>query len=287
MKKSAFTILELSVVLVIIAVLVVGVVGGSALIKSSRLANARSLTAGSQIAEISGLIAWYETSLRESFVQAQALNNAQITSWIDISPNSIENQRNILTKAANNGAIYTEEGINNLPAVSFNGTSKFEIANLFQGSTNQVTVFLVLMPQFNPSATQIIPFDSALGQDIFSLGIKQTAVQLNAGNASDTSGALNPANFVNSGNYIICGYFNSVNSMVFLNDLNNVAGGSQISAGTNSLTGLSIGADRNSASAFVGLISEVILFNRPLKLNERRDVMSYLSQKYKINVNGL
>lgn len=286
MKKSAFTIIELSVVLAIIIFLVSGIIGSSVMIKNARLASARNTTVDSNISNISGLLAWYETSLKESFLTAQRTENSQLSSWFDISPQSIANQRNTLTKSANSSVVYIENGINNIPSIRFNGSDKFTIASLFQGSSNQITVFLVLKPEFTPSSTQIIPFDAHVAQSRFSLGIKNNAVQLNAGSGSDTLTAANPANFINSKNYIICAYFNLSNSMVFVNDLNNMAGNSQINAGTNALTGLSIGADKNTASGFTGLISEVIIFNRPLKLDERRNVMSYLSTKYKINITG-
>ena len=287
MKKSAFSLVELAIVLIIISILIVGVTQGAGLINSGRLANARSLTAKSPVAEISGLIAWYETSLKDSLNQSETGDAAQVTSWYDISPNSIIDKKNTLTKAATTNAVYRISGINRVPSIQFNGSGKFALSNFYQGTTAQATVFLVLKPEFAPSATQVIPFDADVAQDRFSLGIKNNAIRLDTGTGADTATSINAATFQTGGNYIVAGYFNGTSSAAYLNNATTSAGNSNINAGSNSLTGLSIGTDKNTNSGFSGMISEVIIYNRVLKLQERKDVMSYLSKKYKISVTGI
>jgi prepilin-type N-terminal cleavage/methylation domain-containing protein len=287
MKKSAFSLIELAVVITIIGILVVGVTQGAGLINSARLANARSLTVKSPVPQISGLIAWYETSLKESLNPSETDDAAQVTSWFDISPDSIADIRNTMTKAASSNAVYRTSGINRVPSIQFNGAGKFALATFYQGSSAQATIFLVLKPEFAPSATQVIPFDADVAQSRFSVGIKSTAVRLDAGTGADTAASPNPASFQTGGNYIIAAYFNSTASAAYVNNAITSAGSANINAGTNSLSGLSIGTDKTTSSGFTGMISEVIIYNRPLKLQERKDVMSYLSKKYKISVTGI
>ena len=67
-NKKAFTIIEISVVILIVSAMIVGVMTSKSMLAKSRLANAQSLTQQSFVNDISDdLIAWYETSLEGSF----------------------------------------------------------------------------------------------------------------------------------------------------------------------------------------------------------------------------
>jgi hypothetical protein len=66
-----------------------------------------------------------------------------------------------------------------------------------------------------------------------------------------------------------------------------MAGGTMRNPGISTMDGLTIGTDRVGSYPFTGLVSEVIIYNRPLETQERKDVMNYLSQKYGIAVNGI
>lgn len=286
MQKKAFSLIELAIVLIIIGILFVGISQGGAMINSARLASARSATSNSPVPKISGLLAWYETSSKNSLIQSQTSESSQITTWYDISPDSIVNQRNTLTKAAATNAVYSVSGINKFPSIRFNLTGKFSISALYQGPTPQATVFMVFRPEFTPSSTQVIPFDANVANDRFSFGIKNDSININAGNGVDTGLVTNPASFAINKDYIVAVYFNSTSSSAYVNNAATMAGGSVINCGTNLLAGLSIGTDKNTNSGFTGLISEVIVYNRPLKLEERKDVIKYLAKKYKIAVVG-
>lgn len=286
MKKRAFSLLELSVVLAIIGILVVGVTQGIGMINSSRLANARSNTISSPVASMDGLVAWYETSLQDSLKGTETVEGGQITEWYDISPNSIALKRNKLTKSASSNAVYRLSAINKVPGIEFNGSGSITLANFYQGATSQSTVFLVFRTNYNPSATQVTLFDAGSAQSTSSIGIKSTAVSLNAGSAVDTATSTNPASFSGGREYVVAAYFNTTASNAYVNNVATKAGNGNISAGSNSLNGVTIGANKSGTAGFTGVISEVIIFNRPLKLQERKDVMGYLAKKYKISVTG-
>lgn len=287
MKKSAFTLIELSIVVVIIGILAVGITQGSGLISSARLANARSMTSKSPVPNIDGLLAWYEASSKDSLKSSETVDAAQITEWRDISPSSIITQKNKLTKSAGSNALYRVNGVNKVPAIEFNSTGKISIANFYQGATPQATVFIAFKTNFTPSSTQVIPFDANISENRFSLGIKNNAVRLDTGIGANTGTATNPASFISGKEYIVAAYFNGSSSGVYVNNAATLAGSGNIDAGSNSLKGLTIGADKNTNSGFTGMIAEVIIYNRPLKLQERKDVMSYLAKKYKIAVTGI
>jgi hypothetical protein len=89
MKKinlKAFSLVELSFSLVIIGVMITGIVGGSVLIKKSKLATAQSLTKSSPVASTPDLKVWAETSLDNALTLAT--NNTISTQWSEINPQS-------------------------------------------------------------------------------------------------------------------------------------------------------------------------------------------------------
>jgi prepilin-type N-terminal cleavage/methylation domain-containing protein len=283
MKKSAFSLLELSVSLVVVSLLMAMVSQGIKIISSSRLTTARSLTSKSPVPNISGLIAWYETSSVDSFKTNEAFDGKQISAWYDISPNSIPAKKNALTRAASAAVTYESDGINKIPSLLFNGTNKIELANFYQGSTSQNTIFIVA----NPSTVTTTILDSYSSGSSSSIGQNSNSFSMNLGSLVSTGTVTNPIVNLAKVSYIAAVYFNGSNSKVYFNSSSIIAGGSTISPGTTALTGISIGANRSNASHYSGLISEIIIYNRPLQNQERKDVMGYLSKKYGILVTGL
>jgi prepilin-type N-terminal cleavage/methylation domain-containing protein len=283
-QNQAFTLLELAVVLMLIGIIVGGIMQGANLVTSSRLASARSLTSKSPIGNISGLIGWYESSSKNSVLVTQAIDSTNISEWSDISPSSIINKKNKLTKTSNSNITFSIASINKIPAINFKNNEKISLNNFYQGSLNRATICVVFRPNFTPSSNPAVLVDSYFNQSSFSLAIKNNAVNLNAGIDVNTSTASNSANFINGRDYILCSVFNGSQSGVYVNDAINLTGGSLINAGSNFMNGLTIGSDRNGSNAFSGLIAEVIIFNRPLKIQERRDVMLYLAKKYRVNI---
>ncbi len=288
--KKAFTLTELSIVVLIIGVLITGITQGSGMIKTARLVNARSMTSRSPVLEISGLIAWYEPTLKSSFKDSESIDASRTTEWRDNSPGSIILTKNKLTRSAGSAVTYEESGINNLPTLLFSGeaSANIALANFYQGSSVQNTAFIVFRPLFATGSTAKILLDSSSANSTSSIGIKSTAVNLNAGTSVDTATATNSASFANGNDYVVAAYFNSSSSQVFVNNATSRAGNGAINPNTtNQLGGLTIGTDKSGTNGFNGYISEIIIYNRPLKLQERKDVMSYLSKKYKISVTGL
>jgi len=260
---------------------------GSGLIKNARVSNARSHTAKSVVRDMSGLISWYETTNKNSFEPGQTFDEKQLTRWYSIAPGSkigLTN-KNQLTKGATASVIYLENGINNLPAIEFNGSTdnSFELSNFYQGSSAQNTIFFVFRPTSLSNETLMDGVSSS-----YSVTIKDSnEVTLSTGTAVSTGTATNAANFIASEDYVMAVYFDGNSSRVYINDATTVIGNNNLSVGSGELIGLKIGTDTSDLNSFNGLISEVIIFNRVLKLQERKDVMSYLSTKYKISVSGL
>ena len=282
LRNKAFSLVELSVSLVVIAILLTLVAGGANLIMSAKLSSARSLTARSPVPKIAGLIAWYETSRRESFKTSEAVDDGQISAWYDVGPGSITKKYNTLTRTASSAVIYQQSGINKLPSISFNGTGRISISSFYQGTSTQNTIFFVSTPySLNNAPT---PIDSGTGSTATAISYLNSGIRIYAGNVADfmTSGCCST-----NSSYIVAAYLNKTSSKAYINDANTMFGGAVGSSGNFVMEGLTIGTDRVGSYPFTGLVSEVIIYNRPLETQERKDVMNYLSQKYGIAVIGI
>lgn len=290
--KKAYSLLELSIVTIIIGVLISGVLSGVGMVKSSRVANARLFTTKSVVSEISGLVAWYEASMKESFNTSETTDGTALTAWYDLNPGSNSNiygatKKNALVSSSSDTTFYAS-GINSTPSVKFTGATnaKFVLtlsgsaSNFYQGSSAQATIFLVVRPLSAPSSTTQVVLDSISSGSTTSIGIEDTALNLNAGSSVDLS-----TTFAIATDYVIAAYFNTTSSQAFVNEATTAIGSGSI--GSNSITGLTIGTDKSGSNGFNGLISEIIVYNRPLKTQERKDVMFYLAKKYRISVTGL
>jgi prepilin-type N-terminal cleavage/methylation domain-containing protein len=283
MQKKAFSLLEMSVVLIVVGILMTGIIKGSALMRSSGLDSARLFTKNSPVPNIEGLVAWYETAAADSFKVSEAYDGAQTTTWYDLSPSSIILQKNALTRTASSALTYKSVGINNIPSLNFSGSSNITLSNFYQGASAHSTIFLVFRPTTSISLTLL---DSISSGSTTSIGITSTAVALNAGSAVSTDTVTNSASFALNNNYIVAAYLNDSSSKAYVNNTKTPAGNGTISAGTNSLTGLTLGSNKSGGNNFTGLISEVIIYNRPLQSSDRNDVFKYLANKYKIQVAG-
>jgi prepilin-type N-terminal cleavage/methylation domain-containing protein len=283
MKKSAFTLIELAVVLIIIGIIIVGITKGANLINIARLNSARSITSKSPVPEISGLLAWYESSSVKSFEIVESVNGAQTSKWYDISPASIMGKKNMLSRTASSAVTYQFAGINNTPSIKFDGTAGISISELYQGNPAQLTVFLVFRPTVVSGTTVLFDSSNSVLSTTTSIGISSSALALNFGSSTTVS-----TTFSTGQNYVVAAYIDSVtttNNGAYINNATTLIGAAS-TTGSNRLNGITLGTNRSGGSGFNGLVSEVIVYNRPLKLQERIDVMRYLSRKYRVVVIG-
>ena len=87
-KSRAFTLIELSVIILIIGIMIAGTFIGTRIIAKSRLAAAESLARSSPVPGIKDNMLWLETSLSASIDSSQASDGAAVTSWYDQSSNA-------------------------------------------------------------------------------------------------------------------------------------------------------------------------------------------------------
>ncbi|GDX35904.1 hypothetical protein LBMAG18_04150 [Alphaproteobacteria bacterium] len=309
-KNKAFSLIELSIVILIIGILVAGVTQSSRLIVQMKLTTARSLTLSSPVPIIKDLYSWQDSVSEKSFIESEAIDQARLSAWNDINHMTISDRLNFIQTDNNRKPIYKIRAINDLPSVNFNGS-------YFLRSERNVMPFFAL-----GSATIFMVFkaDNVLGQ-------KFMLMHPIANCSKNAEIGIGVANII-SGNFGVhagCGIGTITNgnvisvsqptvvSMAFLSSPLNPGttanikiyknGGTELplvgSGGSytqsmggaygNWLSPLLIGLrdDNNNGgynSGFVGDIGEIVIYSRALNTEERQSVEKYLGKKWGIAV---
>ncbi len=296
--NRAFSLIELSIVILIIGIIVAGVTQSSRMIEKMAINSARALTSSSPVSGIGDLIAWYDSVSEVSFSSDVDPDNSvknKISLWNDINPTSTT-KCNLTTTQSSNGQtavnppILKRNAINNLPAVLFDGSTTYlscdQLSSYFNGA-NSTSVFLVYNQTSTPAgmtvlaglsnSTTSIPaiFFRTQGGNIF-MQYRRTG----SGSGYVSTGMSSSNNVASSAAYVVNGNLVSAykdGSLKFSGEVNTEYGNlplNQFSVGVATRT--------TSQYFFPGHISEIIIFNRALSAEETSAVNGYLDQKWGI-----
>ncbi len=291
-KNTAFSLIEISIIAIIIGILIAGISSGIDLYQDFKLSNAKTLTINSRVQRINGLVAWFEPVLENNFLSDEAKDNMQISIWKDAR--IITNLKFNLVKNKSASVIYKKNGINNLPSIYFNGTSgalflsptTSESQSTYLDSFNQqISIFLIYHVIenningiiFNNGNTAIsgftyfVPNGDFLKRKILFGGID---VYGNSNNYKNNIGEMASIIYNCRGQQFEI-YINGESFPI-------AVGSPNINNSTSKLT---IGANTGNGEQLKGFISEIIIYDRPLKKSERQDIEKYLSKKYAIKIN--
>lgn len=303
--KLAFSLIELSIVVLIIGILIAGVTQGSRLVRQSKISSARAMTNSSAVHSISDLALWLDATNPSSIATGTTSSNVfdnpedgdNVVSWRTANSQS-DTQITVSATSDSNRAQYVVNGINGLPSISFNATSsalESSSAPIRSGNKN-ITLFIV------SSKTNINSYAYMVGQYTNSGGTTGSSDSMNfytVGTGGITyvyTGILCATSscyveeMVNFGAYqsskpSIMGFAtSSAATKFYYNKLTSTRG----ALPSNWLVGSGyfvVGAKKQGSNGnwFGGLISEVIIFNRTLSASEVSSVVDYLSRKYDID----
>ena len=293
MKKSsnlkAFSLIELSVVILIIGVLVLGVTQGSRMMRQAKLTSARSLTTSSPVASIDGLDLWLEATSEKSFKSSEAVNTAigsdgTLTNWYDINPQTTSPNNTSQTNSDKKPR-YIANAINGLPAVNFDGTDDYLVSSGILSGLSGVTVFAVLKPSSFSGPRTIVRGGTINSSKEGSLAFALTKSGSKAGcvrfvhNGSWTGSWTPSGPLFSDSDSVVCSMrYNGTNLQGWTNGIADTKDlvSDSLSVTENTL----IGIDPALGATFKGGMGEIIIFNRGLNETERQSVESYLSQKW-------
>ena len=131
-KNKAFSLVELSVVILIIGILIAGVTQSGRLIRQIKLSTARSLTSSSDVASIRDVTAWFEATtpgvFTDTYGNTDIDDGSKLRAWRDVNPQKAISDKPIMKNGTavdgstnNTEPKYIISGINGLPSVYFDG----------------------------------------------------------------------------------------------------------------------------------------------------------------------
>jgi prepilin-type N-terminal cleavage/methylation domain-containing protein len=298
--KQAFTLIELSIVLLIVGILITGVVTYSRLVKQMKLTTIKQITYSSPVTGIKGLSLWLETTLDNSVTGAtNPINpdeNEKITSWNDINPQT--STRVIVSQTTDSlrPTFITTGTLNELPGIKFDGTQYLSSIKANGGNIPLIAG--------DDSFTLIAVFQTNVNS-----GVNQAIIDQNSTNSSEPAGARASILLTLFGTYGFCGqavdYWNcqayytktpyisavTVNdnglTKVYTNSTSTTCSSTINSTSLNiSDAGFFVGVKGTSLTERMnGIIHEIIIYDRVLNTEELNDVMRYLSKKFAVKLN--
>jgi len=277
---KAFSLAELSIVLIIIGILVAGVSTGSKVITQAKLKSAKVLTNSARILEIEGdnmepsVVLWFDATDTSYIVKD---SNDNVSQWKSRVGDNLVNS--LLQPTADNQPQYQRVGMGIYPSIYFDGND----------SLTAVAPILSNFTDADDSWAVVIVFSQAVSLQYYLFDLKGIRMKTRADGVVDFQDALGEHRVYNyrldSPNYMLINIDNSAGSgaSVVTSQYVNLEGPSSttgdINDGTHSnmLIGAGIGND------LVGYISEVIVFNDTLSVDDIAIVRNYLQSKYRIN----
>ena len=277
--RTAFSLVEISVVLAIITAIIVGVIKSQAMFLKARLSTAQTITQNSSVKDIADLAIWYETTLESSFLFSEQVDGGAISVWQDNSSNAASKNNATQTSTSSKPKFYEKVFNDSLPAIRFDGVNDFLT---FDGSPligSSYTIFVV--EQRRASTSQMMFLGGV--NDNLQLGYRsETSVT-----QAHSSGVFNDftvAAYSSPTPRIHTFWFNVAAGQKYW--INGGSGaddtGVGFSSALTSYSGAAIG--RYLTHYFNGDIAEIIIFTRALQTTERQVVETYLGQKYNLTI---
>lgn len=297
--KKAFSLVELSMVILVIGILIAGVSQGIDLYQDSRLATARSLTQNSRVARIPDLVAWFETTNENVFSEGttsfknieKVQADQKINRWKDSNPNSIFKYDAVQTIEANQPKIIFDKDTS-LPIVRFDGNPRFMVlpdGTVPYGNSEYTVIFI---SKYDSSC-----FDrcGVLGSGTYGTNNKTNAFRYTKSVANIYNywwfiDVASPNNSVAPNKFQIFVFdYNKLTRNIYINGANvkSISSSGRDSTKINNTLGLtcinceSVGG---ASEYLVGSIAELIIYDRALLNAERKDIEKYLSKKWAIKI---
>ena len=294
-NKQAFSIVELSIVVLILGVMLAGIINYNNFVLKASLVSARKITKSSAIIKIENLALWLDATAQNSFKSDELANTVFLNDisdkqtigwWQDVNLQKVYPARlNFTANNLVNRPKYWVSAINNLPALYFDGNDFLRIENLSTSniaSENEITIFVVQNVKSSNLATFTINSSTQnaanSGERIMLNAYYNNHFYFDFGNfnSSDRITKNYTSQSYLAKPQLISAIKNGNNSSFYLNAKLEETQATTSQINTNLNRYLEIG------TAFDGYIGEILIFNRALKVRERMLIERYLLNKWKI-----
>ncbi len=294
-NKKAFSLIELSVVILIIGIIIAGVTQGSRLISAQRISSAQSLSKSSPVNSIPDLSLWLDSTSESSFKNLESSDSSTISEWNDVNPQK-NFKNNALQSDSAKKPSYTSDAINGLPAVKFSGSQYIDIPYNVDLCGTEHTYFIVFKTVTLPTTLHAGIFSnrgeaSSIKGIVLYITPYTYQVEGWIGTGSAWTGQNSTyANVVKRTELVTVTYKSPNYNIRFYRDSSKNTSETIVMAPQTSGQPFRFGASPNimyptpSAPTFFynGYIGEFIYFNRKLNMEEVIAVETYLPKKWGI-----
>lgn len=283
--KKAFTLVEISIILLIIAVLIVGVSYSKTIIEKARLTNIRTLTKNSPVLETENLVAWYEPTLDSSFQINNLQDGDTIATWYDQNTQRYK-KYNITQSTSSREPIYKMNAFGaSIPGLEFQYGGSSSTHDFLQGpiqiSSKSLTFFVVAkMFTRKVSNNDVIIFAMSGGSDFRAFNDSGSQMPFYNDGSGANFATPNDSKIIGK-KHILTLVIDGSTSYAFVNGLQVSSSAYSNQVTSNTIT-LALHSAALSARGYEGIIGEIIIYDRNLKKTERTAIEKYLSQKYDI-----
>ncbi len=302
--RLAFSLIEISVVMLILGILIAGISQGIDLYEDIKIATTQNITKKSIVGRISDLVGWWETSLDESFDKNAKYEGAEIVKWLDINPQSVN--KFLLISNSNSRPTIKMKGINGLPSIEFdyNGSTekcKYFYNNDFNLSSEQ-TFFIVFNQKYLDVGGGMLigtsKIDALASPHLLVIQTNSTASRklrysVTTGISADVvANSFYSDENINENNDYVVGIVKNISQGYYQAQINKTVKKLDVVGIEERLINrhrILIGTYSGTCSAaagtlrqFYGQISELIIYGKALQIKEYDEVMKYLFKKYNI-----
>ena len=150
-NRKGFSLIEISVVILIIGVLIAGISQASDMIDEAALKGARTASKGSRVPRIKDLVLWLDAVADGGSLTAtskQAVDGDPVTVWKDSNPNSSSK----FTLAGT--STFSSNKVGGLPGIALSvlNSNSFKLTDRFDNSTGEYTIYLIYQPVALPDS---------------------------------------------------------------------------------------------------------------------------------------
>lgn len=293
-KKSAFSLLEASIVILIISILIAAVASGYQIISSAKIASARQQTQNSPVQNMDSVKIWLDATAKRGLKDREASDNevranSGVSIWYDQNPNS-DLRHDAVSPSVLNNPKYYKKCIKSLPCLKFNGTNYMAINNISDLENNDYSIFIIEQRQSNNVNNPIIGKSTSFSSNnSIEIYYYNNRIRISQGENSSNYYEFNANPTINNFNIAkprLHSIINKSNYLThYLNKNLSSTANSAIFSQINNLNNIIIGAnnDGSNINYYVGDIGEIIFFNKALTNVERKSVEYYLLEKWNID----
>ena len=288
---SAFTLVEISVVIIIVGILLAGISQAFEMISEASLKSARNLSKASRITRIDDLALWLDATSDKAFDKEKD-DKTTVSIWKDTNPKSTSPASSNISSESLYPS-YILSGISSLPAVRFKKTSAtvgncVTIPNQsFVNNSEDFTLYLTYSPitlddgiiiEKNNATATTFPFSLELNSGFYKFSVKDSS------NTISVTGARQAK--INTPNLIRLSRTKGSQIEISINGVSSTQSDTLTSSTFNDAE-LSIGCRNGATPAnFInGDVGEASFFNRNLSVKEKTDIEEYLYKKWKMKKN--